>query len=81
MGSNEGGLKDYDPLTRPKSPLEGIRRAIRKAGVGGGLQAGDLTGRLGYDPVTGLPIAETSNQPIQATRDRLTPPKTDAGKK
>ena len=59
--------RDYDPNNRPTNPLEAVKRAFRKAGV----QVGDVTGRLGYDPQTGLPVVESSNQPIQAAKDRV----------
>lgn len=50
-----------------QNPLEAVKRSWRIAGV----QAAHLTGRYGYDPITGLPVAETSNQPIQAAKDRV----------
>lgn len=66
-------MGEYDPSNRPKNPLEAVKRAWSKVGV----QAGDLTGKLGYDPLTGLPVVETSNQPIQAAKDRVEKSKQD----
>lgn len=62
---------------RPRNILDAIKKSWRDAKV----QAGHMTGRYGYDPVTGLPVAEPSSQPIQAARDMATRTEDAAGGK
>ena len=65
MDKAETGEQGYDPMNKPRNPLEAIKRTWRKSKT----QSGHLTGRYGYDPDTGLEIVERSNQTVQAAKD------------
>ena len=69
------GKKETSETSGTKDTTKAIRRSWGKAKV----KVKHLTGRPGItDPLTGLEVAEGSNQPIQAARDRAEREKDEA---